>query len=202
MNERIVTPIVQPILEAHGLELDSLDIVPAGKRKVLRISVDGDGPKGRGPLLDDIARATRDISDALDEAPEIGNQPFTLEVSSRGVGKPLTEAKHYRRNTGRLVQATLLDGTVLRARIESADGQRVVLVAEPEPGKKLPKDLDPRHELGYDEITGASIQVEMNRKHDPDLDDDCEESDDVDDSDVDDNEEDEDDESGDFEEEN
>ncbi|GAA1397211.1 ribosome maturation factor RimP [Luteococcus peritonei] len=181
MNERTVTPIVQPILEAHGLELDSLDVIPAGKRKVLRITVDGDGPKGRGPLLDDIASATRDISDALDEAPEIGNQPFTLEVSSRGVGKPLTEAKHFRRNRDRLVQASLVDGSVLRARIQSADEAHVVLVEEPEPGKKLPADLDPRHELGYDEITKATIQVEMNRKHDPDLDDLGDESEDEDD---------------------
>ena len=181
MNERTVTPIVKPILESHGLELDSLDVIPAGKRTVLRITVDGDGPKGRGPLLDDIASATRDISDALDAAPSIGDAPFTLEVSSRGVGKPLTEAKHFRRNTDRLVLATLLDGSQLRARILSADEAQVVLLEEPEPGKKLPQDHDPRHELGHDEITRATIQVEMNRKHDPDLDDLGDGSDDEDD---------------------
>lgn len=170
MQERVVKPIIMPILEAHGLELDKLDIIPAGKRKVLRITVDGDGPQGRGPLLDDIARATRDISDALDEAPELGQAPFTLEVSSRGVGKPLEEPKHFRRNTGRLVLAILLDGSQLRGRITEATDTSVTITVEPEPGKKLPKGTDPVHVLGYDEITKATIQVEMNRKHDPELD--------------------------------
>lgn len=170
MNERVVTPLIMPVLEAYGLELDQLDIIPAGKRKVLRIAVDGDGPKGRGPLLDDIARATRDISDALDESPEIGDAPFTLEVSSRGVGKPLTEPKHYRRNVGRLVLAILVDGTQLRGRLTEATDDSITITVEAEPGKKLPKGTDPVHVLAHDEISKATIQVEMNRKQDPELD--------------------------------
>ncbi len=180
MNERIVVPIVTPILEAHGLELDHLDIIPAGKRKVLRITVDGDGPKGRGPLLDDIARATRDISDALDEAAELGSAPFTLEVSSRGVGKPLEEVKHWRRNTGRLVLAILLDGSQVRGRILSVDEKFVTLGIEPEPGKKLPKDVDAERIIELDEITKATVQVELNRKPDPELDEIGDESEDED----------------------
>lgn len=183
MNERVVTPLILPVLESYGLELDQLDIIPAGKRKVLRITVDGDGPKGRGPLLDDIARATRDISDALDESPEIGDAPFTLEVSSRGVGKPLTEPKHYRRNIGRLVLAILVDGSQLRGRITAATDEAVTITVEPEPGKKLPKDTDPVHVLGHDEITKATIQVEMNRKHDPELDEIGDDSDELDEDD-------------------
>lgn len=165
-----MTPIITPVLAHHGLELDSLDIIPAGKRKVLRITVDGDGPLGRGPLLDDIAAATRDISDELDASPDIGDAPFTLEVSSRGVGKPLTQAKHFRRNTGRLVLAILLDGSQVRGRITEADETRVVVALEPEPGKKLPKDAPTSRELALDEITKATVQVEMNRKSDPELD--------------------------------
>lgn len=171
MNERVVVPIIAPVLEAHGLELDSLDIIPAGKRKVLRITVDGDGPAGRGPLLDDIAAATRDISEALDASPEVGDAPYTLEVSSRGIGKPLAEPKHYRRNIGRLVLANLADGTQLKGRLTEADEQQVTVVVEPEPGKKLPKGTDPTHVVAIDQITKATVQVEMNRKPDPELDD-------------------------------
>ena len=189
MNERTVVPIVTPVLEAHGLELDGLDIIPAGKRKVLRITVDGDGPKGRGPLLDDIAAATRDISDALDASSEIGDAPFTLEVSSRGVGKPLVEPKHFRRNTGRLVKAHLADGTVLRARITGNDEGTVTLVEEPEPGQRLPKGHDPQHVVAFDDITKAVVQVELNRKPDPELDELGDETDDEDDFVVDENEE-------------
>ena len=81
-------------------------MLPAGKRRVVRIFLDGDGPQGRGPSLDEIADATRAISRELDDAPAMGSRPWTLEVSSRGVSRPLTEAKHYRRNTGRLISAT------------------------------------------------------------------------------------------------
>ncbi|MEL4357198.1 MULTISPECIES: ribosome maturation factor RimP [unclassified Luteococcus] len=189
MQERVVKPIIMPILEAHGLELDNLDIIPAGKRKVLRITVDGDGPKGRGPLLDDIATATRDISDALDEAPELGQAPFTLEVSSRGVGKPLEEPKHFRRNTGRLVLVVLIDGGTVRGRITQTTDTEVTLTVEAEPGKKLPKDTAPVRVLGFDEITKATVQVEMNRKHDPELDEIGDDSDETEDDDFEDDDE-------------
>ena len=121
MRESQIAGLLTPILAQHGLDLDAVEVVPAGKRRLLRIVVDGDGPTGTGPLLDDIAEATKALSVALDESPVVGASPYTLEVSSRGVGKPLTEAKHFRRNTDRLVLATLLDGSQLRARILSAD---------------------------------------------------------------------------------
>ena len=101
MQEQQLVVLVEPILEETGLELDGLEVIPIGKRRLLRITVDGDGPYGRGPLLDDISTASARISAALDASNAVGNTPYTLEVTSRGVGKPLTEAKHYRRNRGR-----------------------------------------------------------------------------------------------------
>lgn len=171
MDERILVDLLTPVLEDKGLELDQLDIIPAGKRKLLRISVDGDGPQGRGPLLDDIAAATRDISEALDASPAIGDAPYTLEVSSRGVGKPLTEAKHFRRNQGRLVAVTTVAGETITGRLTKVAEQQITVVVEPEPGKRLPKGLDPVNVIALDEVTKAVVKVEMNRKHDPELDD-------------------------------
>lgn len=108
MQEAKLVAVIEPILAEHGLELDSLDVTRMGKRSVLRITVDGDGPKGRGPLLDDIASASSAVSAALDASPAVGDNPYTLEVSSRGVSKPLVEPKHYRRNAGRLVKLSLI----------------------------------------------------------------------------------------------
>ena len=93
MQEQQLAVLVEPILAETGLELDSLEVIPIGKRRLLRITVDGDGPHGRGPLLDDISTASARISTALDASNAVGNAPYTLEVTSRGVGKPLTEAK-------------------------------------------------------------------------------------------------------------
>ena len=65
---------------------------PAGKRRLLRVVVDGDGPDGRGPLLDDIAEASKALSAALDTSDAVGTAAYTLEVSSRGVSRPLDAA--------------------------------------------------------------------------------------------------------------
>lgn len=152
MQERQLVAMVEPILSQHGLELDALDVTPVGKRAVLRITVDGDGPEGRGPLLDDIAVATQAISAALDESTATGDAPYTLEVSSRGVAKPLTEAKHFRRNADRLVKLTLDDGEA-EGRIVGVDGDAVIIDVA---GARTPYPLET--------IRKAVVQIEMNRK--------------------------------------
>ena len=83
MRDSQLTSLLTPIVEQFGLELEDVTVAPAGKRRLLRVTVDGDGPKGRGPSLDDIAEATKAISVALDGSSAVGNSPYTLEVSSR-----------------------------------------------------------------------------------------------------------------------
>ena len=151
MQEAKLVAVIEPILAEHGLELDSLDITRMGKRSVLRITVDGDGPKCRGPLLDDIAQASTAVSAALDASPAVGDHPYTLEVSSRGVSKPLAEPKHYRRNTGRLVKLWLTDGEVT-GRIGGATDDEVSLDVDGE-----------TRNVAFADVTKAVIQVEMNR---------------------------------------
>ena len=106
MNESALVAVLEPIVAAHGLELDDLTVVNAGRRSVLRIALDGDGPDGRGPTIDDIAEATRAISAALDDSDAVGEHPYTLEVGSRGVSAPLERPAHWRRNVSRLVRIT------------------------------------------------------------------------------------------------
>lgn len=171
MNEDALRALLQPLLESSGLELDHLVVVPAGRRSVLRITVDGEGPKGRGPLLDDIAAATRMISDALEESPAVGNNPYTLEVSSRGTSTPLTEPKHFRRNRGRLVKLVLPDGQTLTARITSVEDSGVQVEFTPERTKQVKHPKPERREIDFDQITKAVVQVELNRPFDPELDD-------------------------------
>ena len=163
MRDQAIEAVVGPVLEGFGLELDALEVVPAGKRRVVRLVVDGDGPKGRGPLLDDIASASRAVSDALDSSTAMGQAAYTLEVSSRGVGRPLTEEKHWRRNRGRLVKVSLADGTEVTGRIVAAAPDAVRLeVAGAE------------REVAYAEVAKALVQVELNRRLDDDEDDETE----------------------------
>jgi len=151
MDSAQVTTLVSPVVEDHGLEVDRIEVVAAGKRQLVRIFLDGDGPEGRGPSLDQIADATRSISNAMDEADLTRGRAYVLEVSSRGVGRPLTEAKHFRRNQGRLVALSTAEGELL-GRITTVGDDSVEL------------DIDGAGRLvPLAAISKALVQVEMNR---------------------------------------
>lgn len=152
MRESQIAALLGPVLAQHGLDLDAVEVLPAGKRRLLRVVVDGDGPEGKGPLLDDIAEATRAISVALDESPVVGNAPYTLEVSSRGVSRPLETPRHWRRNVGRLVAVTTTAGETFTGRVSATGEEAVTLDVEGSP-----------RELALAEVTKALVQVELNR---------------------------------------
>jgi ribosome maturation factor RimP len=136
-------------LAASGLDVEAIDLTPAGKRRLLRVAVDKDG----GVTLDDIAEATKEVSRILDETDVMGEQPYTLEVSSRGADRPLTEPRHWRRNVGRLVTVTLADKVSVTGRITGSDESGAVL------------DVDGTStEVRYDDVKKAKIQIEFNRK--------------------------------------
>ncbi len=148
--------LLTPVVAARNLEVDRIELMSAGRRRLVRVFLDGDGPAGLGPSLDDIADATRAISNALDDSTITGQAPYTLEVSSRGVGRPLTEPKHYRRNRGRLVAVTgpELD---LTGRIVAVSDDEVTL----DTGEAT-------RVIGFAGIDKAVVQVELNRLPDTD----------------------------------
>ncbi|HEX3206892.1 MAG TPA: ribosome maturation factor RimP [Propionibacteriaceae bacterium] len=152
MNESQIAGVLTPILAQLGLELEAVEIIPAGKRRLLRVVVDGEGPKGSGPLLDEIAAASKVASEALDRADVTGAAPYTLEVTSRGVSRPLELPRHWRRNTGRLVAVRLYAGDAITGRIVSSS----------EDGVQLDVDGDTR-EIRFGDVDRALVQVELNR---------------------------------------
>ena len=101
-NLAVVQQIVTPIAAALNLDVEDIEIRKTGNRQLVRIILDKDG----GIAMDEVAAATRAISDALDEVTELA-APFTLEVTSPGVDRPLTLPRHWRRNIGRLVRIEL-----------------------------------------------------------------------------------------------
>ena len=116
LRERIESELASP-LRALDLDIEAVEITPAGKRRILRVAVDKDG----GVTLDDVADATREVNRVLDDSDVMGEQPYTLEVTSRGVDRPLTLPRHWRRNRSRLVKAVLADGDTVVGRIGESD---------------------------------------------------------------------------------
>lgn len=138
-----------PVVAEHGLDLEDVTVTPAGKRRLLRVIVDGDD----GVSLDAVAAVSTDVSRTLDESDVMGGQSYVLEVTSPGVDRPLTQPRHWRRSRGRLVKLSLTDGGSLEGRVTEAGDDSVLL------------DVDGmRREVAYPDITGARVQVEFNRK--------------------------------------
>jgi ribosome maturation factor RimP len=147
-RDRLVSELTPPLLEM-GLDLEALDVTPAGRRRLLRVAVDKDG----GVTMDDVAEATKEVSRLLDASEAMGEQPYTLEVTSPGIDRPLTLPRHWRRNAGRLVKVRTQSGETVRGRIGQSDGETV----------RLDVDGSPR-ELALAEVAKAHVEVEFNRK--------------------------------------
>ncbi len=118
-----LTALLGPVVSAAGLDLETLDVTPAGRRRVVRVVVDADG----GVSLDAVAEVSRLISDVLDDSDVLGNAPFVLEVSSPGVDRPLSEPRHWRRAVGRLVTVTIREGSSPIGRLLEAGDDGLVL---------------------------------------------------------------------------
>ena len=149
-RERLVEELTPPLLQI-GLDLEGVEVTPAGRRRVLKVAVDKDG----GVTLDDVAEATKEVSRLLDDSDVMGEQAYTLEVTSPGIDRPLTLPRHWRRNLARLVKVTTVDGRTVTGRIDGQDDEAV----------RLDVDGAPRP-LAYAEVAKAHVQVEFNRKGD------------------------------------
>src|SRR6202034_4562851 len=114
----------------------------AGRRRLLRIVVDGD----HGVSLDDAADVSREISALLDEGNALGEVAYTLEVSSPGVDRPLTEPRHWRRAVGRLIKVTVTGSggsRLVSGRVSATDADGVTLDIDGAPRRFAYADLGP-----------------------------------------------------------
>jgi ribosome maturation factor RimP len=151
-EESRIADAIRPVVTASGMDLESVRVSAAGRRRLLRVVVDSD----RGVSLDDAAAVSRELSSVLDRLEVMGDFPYTLEVSSPGVDRPLTEPRHWRRAAGRLVTVTLTHGDVLTGRITQADAEGVILDAE-----------GVHSRFPYDVLGAGAIQVEFGRLAEP-----------------------------------
>ncbi len=131
VRERIAEAIT-PTIEASQAFLEDVMLVRAGKKSLLTVIVDGE----TGLNLDQVTEISRNVSEIVEALPEMGSTPFTLEVTSPGIDRPLTVPRHWRKNKGRLIKVTMLDGSVIEGRIgESTEidvqvGETTVIFAE------------------------------------------------------------------------
>jgi len=136
--------LVAPLVTKAGLVLEEVQVQTPGKNRFVTIIVDSE----TGLNLDQVTDASRLIGEAMDSAPFMGDTPYTLEVTSPGVDRPLTASRHWRKNVDRLVKIVKLDGDVCKGRIKSASEDEVTLDC---------------CTVSFADIKRATIEVEFNR---------------------------------------
>ncbi len=148
-----ISELITPALQKAGYFLEDVNLVSPGQHRIVTVIVDGE----TGLNLDQVTVASKLVSELLDEASFMGETPFTLEVTSPGIDRPLTLPRHFAKNVDRLLKVTKNDGVVLTGRIRSNTQDDVRLeVTE----KKEVKEVV----ISLAEIKRAMVEIEFNRK--------------------------------------
>jgi ribosome maturation factor RimP len=161
VDDRKLAGLIEPAVVAAGMDLESVRMTVAGKRRLLRIVVDSD----HGVSLDDAADVSREISAVLDASNALGDVPYTLEVSSPGVDRPLTEPRHWRRARGRLVRVKVAGEGSVEGRLLAADADGVTL------GTVLNGRAGGERRFSYADLGAGRVQVEFGKIPEAELDD-------------------------------
>lgn len=142
-----LTLLLEPVVSNFSFDLDEIEIIRSGGQRILDVTIDGD----TGVNLDEVAAVSRAISEFLDNSDAMGDEPYVLEVGTRGVTKPLTKPVHWARNVGRLVNVA---GDAINAvgRIVEFNDPNVTLDVK---GKL--------RTLSINEVSRANIEIEFKK---------------------------------------
>ncbi len=150
-----ISELVTPAVSDLGFYLEDIHIATPGNHRIVTCIVDGDLSLN----LDQVTSVSRVISELLDEAAFMGETPFTLEVTSPGVDRPLTQPRHFAKNVDRLLKIVKLDGSEVTGRILSNTDQDVTLTV-------TVKKETVEQTLALADIKRAVVEIEFNRKDD------------------------------------
>jgi len=148
-----ITELIEPAVTEAGFFLEEVQNTSAGSHRIVTCIVDGQTPLN----LDQVTVVSRLISELLDNASFMDETPFTLEVTSPGVDRPLTLPRHWTKNLTRLVKVTLQDGTVITGRLTEFNEATATLVENVKGRIKT-------HQVSFSDIKRAVVEIEFNRK--------------------------------------
>ena len=145
-----IEELLTPAISRAGFILEEVKVTPVGKRRIIAVIVDC---ADRNPNLDEVTVVSRTVAEALENYSQLGDQPFTLEVTTPGVDRPLTLPRHWRKNVGRLVKVTRIDGTSASGRIVTVNEDNATLLGKT--GEEV---------IEFADVKRAQIEIEFNRK--------------------------------------
>ncbi|MDP7034997.1 MAG: ribosome maturation factor RimP [Planctomycetota bacterium] len=140
-NEDIIRTGIREIVEADGTELVDLEWKGRGPQQLLRILIHTHG----GISLEDCRRISRQVEAFLDEKNLLEDDPYTLEVASPGLDRPLITGRDFERRIGETVRLHLKEVFEGRKRwkgtLEGVESDTLKLCPDKSEPISIPLDL-------------------------------------------------------------
>lgn len=150
--EEKIRGLADPVVEAEGMELIFAECLKMKSRWMVRLYLDKEG----GITLDDCAAVTNQLGDILD-VHDVPPGPYTLEVSSPGLDRPLDRDRDFLKYRGADVSVRLdekLDGSRnFRGKLidfVDEDGGKVLLMDVMGTIRRIPRDKVVKAHLVYE----------------------------------------------------
>ncbi|MGZ3839967.1 MAG: ribosome maturation factor [Flavisolibacter sp.] len=140
------------LLEGHPSHfLVEVRIKPTNNIKVF---VDAD----EGVNLSNLVEYNRKLYKQIEESGLYPDGNFSLEVSSPGLDEPLKLRRQYKKNIGRFVEVTLVDGSKKEGKLTEASEDGILI--EWEEGKNKKKQTR-QESILFDQIKHTKIQIKF-----------------------------------------
>ena len=118
-----ITDLISPAVTEAGFYLEEVQIASPGSHRIVTCVVDG--PTALN--LDQVTSVTKAIGEIVENIQSLGQTPFTLEVTSPGIDRPLTKPRHWKKNVDRLVKVVLQDASEVKGRIKESNQEAATI---------------------------------------------------------------------------
>lgn len=148
------------VVEGHLAELmaehpsDFLVSVKVKPTNNIKIYLDAD----EGISIDKCIRYNRALYRRIEESGMFPDGNFSLEVSSPGIDEPLKLHRQYKKNVGRLVEVTMVDGSFQEGKLVDVTENDITIEYTTGKGKKAETHQLP---IPFDNIKSTIIQIQF-----------------------------------------
>lgn len=149
-NEKVenqVEELLAPLAKAQNSVVEGVSLTGSGNSQVLTVTVDLERA-GADLSSDQVAQLAREFSLALDKNDPVEGA-YTLEVTSPGADRQLTNLRQYRRSVGKTVKVVLKDDDKVQGVISEVEVDGFTV--EGDHGKRT---------IPFDDVKKAHLVVE------------------------------------------
>ncbi|MGI8582390.1 MAG: ribosome assembly cofactor RimP [Chitinophagaceae bacterium] len=114
---------------SEDIFLVEVKVIPGNNIKVF---LDAD----EGITIEKCIKINRALYSQIEESELFPNGDFSLEVSSPGIDEPLKLQRQYKKNIGRIVEITMIDGTKKEGKLSIVNDDEIVIEEKTGQGKK------------------------------------------------------------------